>query len=64
MIKPGSDFDFGEEPLSAKDCAEFRAKYFERDLTLQFDIFSEVHGGHATLTDLALNAVAVGQDRI
>jgi hypothetical protein len=36
-------------------------EHFDRDLPIVFDVMSEIHGRHAALTELALDAIPLGQ---
>jgi hypothetical protein len=35
-------------------------QHFDRDISIMFDVVREIHGGHATGAEFALDAVAVG----
>ncbi len=63
MPKIRRRFDFAEKTLRANHGAELRQKHLDRDLALVLQVFGEVDGGHATLPELALDAVAALQRR-
>ena len=63
MREPRGDLDFLEEPLRAQGRGELRLEHLDGDGAVVPHVLSEVHGGHATRTDLSLDHVAIA-DRI
>ena len=61
VLQLGRDLDFLEETLLAEGGRDLRSEYLERDLSVVPEVMSQVHSGHATLAELSLDAVAVGQ---
>ena len=55
--------DLLHEPLGAEHGGEFGLQHLERDLALVLEVLGEIHGRHAALPELALDAVAIGQRR-
>jgi hypothetical protein len=53
--------NFGKKSLRADDRGQFGAQYLHRHAAIVLDVLSQVDGGHAALSELALEAVAVGQ---
>ncbi len=53
MLEPGGDFDLVEEPLGAKD--------LDRHPAAVREVLGQIHGGHAAMTDLPLDPIAVGE---
>ena len=50
-----------EEAVAADDGAQLGMQDLDGDLAVVLQVFGEVDGGHAALTELALETVAVGQ---
>ena len=63
MIEPRRDLDLGEEPFGAEHRPEFGAQDFERDVTIELAVVSEVDDGHSACPELALDRVALAEDR-
>ena len=55
--------DLDDEAFAAEDSGGLRLQNLEGDLAVVPDVVGQVHGGHAALAQLALDAVAVGQRR-
>ena len=63
MLQVGDGLDLAEEPLGADHGREVGAQDLDGDLALVAEVAREIDGGHAALAELALDAVAVGEDR-
>ena len=50
-----------KEAVATEGRAEIRMQHLDRDITIVLEIMREIHGGHAPLAQLALDAVAIGQ---
>jgi len=61
VLEIGDDPDFTKEPLGTDRRGEFGTENLERDLALVAQVAGEVHGGHATLSQLTLELIAVSQ---
>ena len=61
MLQPRRGADFAQEAVAAEGRAEIRMQHLDRDITIVLEIMREIYRGHATLAELALDAVAVGQ---
>ena len=61
MLKVGGGLDLREEPARADDCGELGLEHLERDPATVLQVLGEVNRGHATLAELALDAVAAGE---
>ncbi len=61
MAERRGGLDLHHEPLGADDGGELRLQDLERHLAVVLQVLGEVHGGHATLAEFALDAVAVGK---
>jgi len=61
MPEPGGDPDLLEEPLRAERGGELGAQDLEGDGTIVAEIVCQVDRGHAAASELALDAVAIGQ---
>ena len=64
MVEPRGDPDFGQEALRAEHGAELGAKDLDGDLSIVLEIVGEIDRGHAALTQLPLDAVAVGEGHL
>src|SRR5437667_11016450 len=53
--------DLSKEPLGAQHCGELRAQHLERDGAIVFEVAREVHRGHPTAAELALDRVTAGE---
>ena len=63
MTQRRGGLDLDHEPLAADHGGQLGLQHLERDLAIVLQILGQVHGGHAALPELALDAVAVGQGR-
>ena len=61
VLEPRSDFDFARETLGTQGGGQLGAKHLHRHRPAVFQVLGEVHRGHAALTQLSLEAVAVGE---
>ncbi len=61
VLEAGGGLDLGEEALAADDGAQLGVEDLDGDLAAVLQVLGEIDGGHATLAELALEAVAVGQ---
>ena len=59
--EPRSELDFPLEPLGAEHGGELGSQHLDRDRPTVPEIVREVHGGHATVAELPLDAVAIGE---
>ena len=64
MVQPCGDGDLAQEPLGTERNSEFRVQDLERDRTAVLQVPRKKPGPHAAPSDLALEAVAVGQCRV
>ena len=62
VLQVGDGLDLAEEPLGADDGREVGAEHLDGDLALVAEVVGEVDRGHAALAELALDAVAVGEN--
>jgi len=61
MTQPRGDPDFLQEPIASDHGREFRPQDLDRDLTIVLEVVGQVDCGHAALSQLPLEAVAVGE---
>ena len=61
MLEPGGDLDLAEEPLGAERGGELGPENLDGDFSAVPEVGGQVDHGHAALTQLALQRVAVGQ---
>jgi hypothetical protein len=61
VVELGGELDFTEKPVSAEHGGQLRAQDLERDVPVKLEIVREVDGGHAALTQLTVEAVAIGE---
>ena len=61
MNETSRDPDLPIESLGAGEGAYFGAKDFERDVTIALEVAREVHDRHPSGSELAFDAVAIGQ---
>ena len=61
MLQASGDPDFLEESLRAERGRELGAQDLERDGPIVPEVAGEIDGGHAAASELALDAVAIGQ---
>ena len=62
MLQPGGDLDLEQESLRADGGGELGVEHLEGDRPVVAEIVSQVDRGHAATAQLALEAVAIGQD--
>jgi hypothetical protein len=58
MLEIRGRLDLGQEAFRANDRGQLRLQNLERDLPLVLQVIGEIDGGHATLTEFGLDAVA------
>src|SRR6185295_15178056 len=61
MLQGGGGLDFPHEPVGSDHRSELGPEHLDRHLTVVLEVLRQVHGGHASRTDLPLDAVAVSQ---
>jgi hypothetical protein len=61
VLQVGGGLDLGEEPLGADHGGQLGPEHLDRDLAVVLQVVGEVHRGHATRAQLAVEAVAVGE---
>ena len=61
MLQARRGANFAQEPFAAERGTEIGMQHLYRDITIVLEIVREVHGGHASGAELAVEAVAVGQ---
>jgi hypothetical protein len=61
VLEPRSDLDLAAEPLGAERRGNLGPQDLDRDLSAVLEILGEVHGRHATLAELPLDRIAVGE---
>ena len=61
MLQASGDPDLPEESLRAERGGELGAQDLEGDGPIVPEIVSEIDGGHAAASELALDAIAIGQ---
>ena len=61
VLQRGGGLDFHHEPVGADDGGELGLEDLEGDLAIVLEILGQVHGGHAALAELPLDAVAIGE---
>jgi hypothetical protein len=64
VVELPPDLDLAQEPLRPEGRSELLAEDFHRHPTVVLQIFGEVDRRHATVAELALDTVAVGQRRL
>ncbi len=63
MLEVGGDLDLGQEAVPAQHGGELGVQHLDGDLAAVPEVLGEIDGGHATLAQLALEAVPVGESR-
>ncbi len=63
MAQRGDGVDLGEEAVGADGGGELGAEHLDGDIAIVLEVVREIDRGHAALTELALDPVAVGQCR-
>jgi hypothetical protein len=53
--------NLGKESLGTEYCGELGEENLDCDFSSVAEVFCEVDGGHASLTDLAVDTVSVGE---
>ena len=61
MLQAGGDPDLLEESLRSERGGELGAQDLERDGPIVPEVAGEIDGGHAAASELALDAIAIGQ---
>ena len=61
MLEVGGGLDLDQEPLGPDHGGELGPQDLEGDLAIVLEVLGEIDGGHAAGTQLALDAVAIGQ---
>ncbi len=61
MLERRRRLDLGDEAVGAEDGGQLGLEDLDGDVALVLEIAGEEHRGHATLAQLALQAVAAGQ---
>ena len=64
VLEPGGDLDLAGEPLGAERGGQLGAQDLHRHLAVVLQVLGEIHGRHAALAELALDAVAGGEGRL
>ena len=61
VLQAGGHLDLAEEPVRAERGGEVGTEDLHRHLAVVLEVLGEVHRRHAALTQLALEAIAVGE---
>src|SRR5262245_59164904 len=61
MTESRSDPDFLQKPIAPDHGGEFRPQHLDRDLAIVLDVVSQENRSHASLSQLPLDAVVVGE---
>ena len=61
MLEAGGDLDLAGEALGAECGGQLGAEDLDGDAAVVLEVFGEIDGGHATLAELTLDAVAAGE---
>jgi len=61
VLQVGGGLDLGQEPIGPDDGRQLRPQDFERYLAVVLDILGQVHRGHATGAEFALDGIALGE---
>src|SRR5262249_2660149 len=61
VLQIGDGLDLAEEALRPDDRGEFGAQHFDRYLAVVLEIVGQVDRRHTALTELPLEAIAIGQ---
>ena len=64
MLQARGGADLDQEAFAAERCANVWMQHLDGDIPIVLDVVREIHSGHATGTELTLEAVAVGQRRV
>jgi hypothetical protein len=57
VVETRGDLDLAEEAIGPDDRGKFGVQYLQRDLAVMLDVLGQIDGGHATTTNLPLEAV-------
>ena len=63
MLERRGGLDLHHEALGAEH-GQLGLEDLERDLAIVLEVLRQVHGGHATLAELALEEIAVGEGQL
>ena len=61
MLEVGGDPNFLKKPISPKHGGQHRPKHLDRDLPLVLQVLGQIHRGHPSRAEFALEAVSVGK---
>ena len=61
MPQSGGDFDLEEKPLGSERGGELRSQDLQGDGSIVPDVVGEIDRSHTAASELALDAIAVGQ---
>jgi hypothetical protein len=61
MGEAGRDLDLTGKALRTHRGGQLRAQYLHRHSAMMFEVLGEIHRGHAALSQLPLDAIAVGE---
>src|SRR5690349_8634850 len=61
MLEIGGGLDLGEEPLAAERRGKLGLEHFEGDFPVVAKVARQVHGGHAAVSELAIDLVPAGE---
>jgi hypothetical protein len=61
VLQPRGGPDLAEKPLGAEGGRELRVKHLEGDGPIVLQIAGEIHGGHPSATEPALEQIAVAR---
>jgi hypothetical protein len=61
VLEPGGKLDLAEEALHSLAASELGSHHLQRHQALVAQVASEIHGGHATRTQLPLHDIAVAE---
>ncbi len=61
VLQVGGGPDLTEKSLGADHRGQFGAQHVDRDLAVVLEVLGQIHRGHATLPELTLEGVAIGE---
>jgi hypothetical protein len=61
VLEPGGELDLAEKALGAEGAGQLGVEHLEGDGAVVAEVLREVDGGHAATSELADQAVTVGQ---
>jgi hypothetical protein len=64
VLESGSELDLALEAFGAERVSQVRVQHLERDRPVVAQVLSEEDGGHAAVTELALESVGGGEGRL